>query len=127
MSSKHRPTEGPLWIFPKQDPSWTKQIIDEFNIHPVTAQVLVSRKFKDLEEIHDFLYAKLPDLHDPDLFLDMDIAVARVLKALQNKEKILVYGDNDVGWNHGCHSPNRVLPVSRLAGSRLHFQSDSPQ
>jgi hypothetical protein len=40
MSSRHRPTEGPLWIFPKQDPSWTKKIIDEFNIHPVTAQVL---------------------------------------------------------------------------------------
>ncbi len=96
MSNKHRSPEGPLWIFPEQDPSWTKQIIDEFNIHPVTAQVLATRNFKTLEEIHDFLYAKLPDLHDPDLFLDMDVAVNRALQALQNKEKILVYGDNDV-------------------------------
>jgi single-stranded-DNA-specific exonuclease len=96
MNNRHRLLEGPLWIFPKQDPTWTKKIIDEFNIHPVAAQVLVSRAFDDLDEIHDYLYAKLPDLHDPDLFLDMDIAVARVLKALQNKEKILVYGDNDV-------------------------------
>ncbi|HEX4839038.1 MAG TPA: single-stranded-DNA-specific exonuclease RecJ [Rhabdochlamydiaceae bacterium] len=96
MSNKHHMHEGPLWVFPEQDSSWTKQIIDEFNIHPVTAQVLASRSFKTLEEIHDFLYAKLPDLHDPDLFLDMDVATTRVLKALQNKEKILVYGDNDV-------------------------------
>ncbi|HEY5260405.1 MAG TPA: hypothetical protein VIJ46_07125 [Rhabdochlamydiaceae bacterium] len=77
MSNRHRSHEGPLWIFPEQDASWTKQIIDEFNIHPVTAQVLASRNFETLEEIHDFLYAKLPDLHDPDLFLDMDVAVAR--------------------------------------------------
>ncbi len=96
MSSRNRLHENPLWIFPKDDPSWIKKIIDEFNIHPVTAQILASRNFKNLEEIHDYLYAKLPDLHDPDLFLDMDVAVSRVLKALANKEKILVYGDNDV-------------------------------
>ena len=96
MNNRHQNHEGPLWVFPEQDLSWTKQIIDEFNIHPVTAHVLASRSFETLEEIHDFLYAKLPDLHDPDLFLDMDIAVAACLKALQNKEKILIYGDNDV-------------------------------
>lgn len=96
MSNKNHHHEGPLWVLPEQDSSWVKQIIDEFNIHPVTAEVLASRDFKTLEEIHDFLYAKLPDLHDPDLFLDMDVAVRRVLKALHSKEKILVYGDNDV-------------------------------
>lgn len=88
--------EAPIWIYPKQDPAWIKEIVDAFNIHPVTAQVLASRGFDDLDEIHDYLYAKLPDLHDPDLFLDMDKAIARILKALQEKEKILIYGDNDV-------------------------------
>lgn len=96
MSTRSRSSESPIWIYPKQDPAWVKEIVDEFNIHPVTAQVLASRRFDDLDEIHDFLYAKLPDLHDPDLFLDMDKAIHRVLKALENKEKILIYGDNDV-------------------------------
>lgn len=86
----------PLWVYPKPDVDWIKKIIQEFNIHPVTAQVLISRNFTDLEEIHNYLYAKLPDLYDPDLFPDMDKAVARVMTALKDKEKILIYGDNDV-------------------------------
>ncbi len=86
----------PIWIYPKIDDSWLKSIINEFNIHPVTAQVLASRGFKSLEHIHDFLYAKLPNLLDPQLFEDMDKAVDRVCKALKGKENILVYGDNDV-------------------------------
>lgn len=85
-----------VWVYPKDDPAWVKKIIDEFKIHPVTARLLASRKFSDLEEIHDYLYAKLPDLHDPDLFPDMDKAVGRILEALQNQENILIYGDNDV-------------------------------
>jgi single-stranded-DNA-specific exonuclease len=96
MNPRSKGTDSPIWIYPKQDPAWIKEIVDEFNIHPVTAQVIASRRFDDLEEIHDFLYAKLPELHDPDLFLDMDKAVHRVLKALEDKEKILIYGDNDV-------------------------------
>ncbi len=86
----------PIWIYPKTDAEWVKTIIKEFNIHPVTAQVLASRKFSSLEDIHDYLYAKLPNLHDPHLFPDMDKAVARVIDALKNKENILIYGDNDV-------------------------------
>ncbi len=58
-------TINPLWVYPESDPEWIKAIISEFSIHPVTAQVLASRGFTDLEEIHDYLYAKLPDLFDP--------------------------------------------------------------
>ena len=96
MSTKLGPQHPSTWVYPECDPDWKKEIIQEFNIHPVTAEVLASRKFESLEEIHSFLYAKLPDLHDPDLFPDMDKAATRILKALKNKEKILIYGDNDV-------------------------------
>jgi single-stranded-DNA-specific exonuclease len=85
-----------IWVYPKNDPILLKKIIDEFNIHPVTAQVLISRDFTSLEEIHSYLYAKLPNLYDPDLFKDMDKAVERVVKAIEDDECILIYGDNDV-------------------------------
>ncbi|MBS0621260.1 MAG: single-stranded-DNA-specific exonuclease RecJ [Verrucomicrobia bacterium] len=86
----------PIWVYPKVDPEWHKQIVQEFSIHPVTAHILASRNFDTLEDIHNFLYAKLPDLLDPHLFQDMDKAVDRVLHALKNHENILIYGDNDV-------------------------------
>jgi len=86
----------PLWVYPEIDPEWVKAIIQEFNIHPVTAHVLATRGFTSLEEIHDYLYAKLPNLFDPHLFPDMDKAVERTMAAIKNKENILVYGDNDV-------------------------------
>ncbi len=88
--------QNPIWVYPDNDPEWTESIISDFNIHPVTAQVLVSRGFETQEAIHDYLYAKLPNLHDPHLFPDMDKAVERVLLAFREKENILVYGDNDV-------------------------------
>ncbi len=85
-----------LWVYPKTDPILLTKIIDEFNLHPVTGQILISRGFTSSDQIHSFLYAKLPDLHNPALFNDMDKAVSRVMKALKNKEAILIYGDNDV-------------------------------
>ena len=92
----HKPSQNLTWIYPDVDSEWVKKIIREFNIHPVTAQVLAARGFKDFDEIHNFLYAKLPNLHDPHLFPDMDKAVRRISEALKHKEPILVYGDNDV-------------------------------
>jgi single-stranded-DNA-specific exonuclease len=89
-------TQEPVWIYPKENSSWLDHIIREFSIHPITAQILVSRGFTSLDAIHDFLYAKLPDLYDPKRFLDMNKAVQRIDKALKAEECILIYGDNDV-------------------------------
>lgn len=111
----HAPT---IWVYPKSDPDWMKKIIQEFNIHPVTAQVLVSRGFTDFEEIHDYLYAKLPNLYDPDLFPDMDKAVFRVMAALKAKEKILIYGDNDVD---GITSTALLSEFFEFIGARVAY------
>lgn len=96
MLSWHNMHENPLWVYPKEDPQWKEAIIKEFKIHPVIAQILVSRGFTTLEQIHDYLYAKLPDLHDPFLMAEMPQAVDRVIKAIKDQENILIYGDNDV-------------------------------
>jgi len=94
--TKHAPSDDPDWIKPEIDSAWCQEIVNEFHIHPVLAQVLASRGFDSLEAIHDFLYAKLPQLIDPNLFADMDKATERILTALEKGENILVYGDNDV-------------------------------
>lgn len=86
----------PLWVYPEKNPAFLQKIVAEFNIHPIIAQILISRGYKTVEEVHEFLYAKLPNLHSPDLFPDMDRAVERIVKSLKDQEPILIYGDNDV-------------------------------
>lgn len=88
--------EDLLWVEPKEDPVLLNSLIEEFNIHPITAHIFINRNFTQLEEVHKFLYAKLPDLLDPYLFPGMSEAVNRVCQALDEKQSILIYGDNDV-------------------------------
>lgn len=96
MHSLFHHHESPVWIYPKINNEWKESIIKEFKIHPVTAQILISRGFTTLDQIHDYLYSKLPDLHDPFLMPEMQKAVDRICHAIKNKEHILIYGDNDV-------------------------------
>lgn len=89
-------TEELLWVEPHENPKLLSKLIDEFNIHATTAKIFVNRNLIEFDAIHKFLYAKLPDLLDPYLFPGMSEAVDRVCKALDQKESILIYGDNDV-------------------------------
>jgi single-stranded-DNA-specific exonuclease len=125
------------WIYPEKNDELLKKIVSEFGIHPVTAQILISRGFKDLEKIHEFLYAKLPSLYDPELFADMDVAVDRILTAIDKNQNILIYGDNDVdgmsaaallteflktiGGNIFFDIPNRSSLKKSLIGDALEF------
>jgi len=108
----------PLWVYPEKNPTLFQSIVSEFNIHPVTAQVLISRGFKTLEEIHEYLYAKLPNLYDPDLFPDMDKAVERIVSAIHKKQSILIYGDNDVD---GMTAAALLTDFLRTIGADVHF------
>ncbi len=85
-----------LWVFPKEETPLIKNLVSEFNIHPVMAQALISRGYRKKQDVHQFLYAKLLYLHSPNLLLDIEKAVARIYLALKNKERIIVVGDNDV-------------------------------
>jgi single-stranded-DNA-specific exonuclease len=88
--------KGPLWIYPELDQDWVDEIISEFSLNPITAQVLAGKNLNDTDEIHDYLYGKLPNLLDPHLFPQMDKAVERIFEALKKNEIILICGDNDV-------------------------------
>lgn len=62
----------------------------------VIANLLVQRGIKTFNEAKAFFRPRMADLHDPYLMKDMDKAVARLEKAIENQEKILIYGDYDV-------------------------------
>ncbi len=73
-----------------------RELAQAIGISPILAQLLVQRGITTAIEAKKFFRPQLPDLHDPFLMKDMDIAVERLNKAMGKKERILIYGDYDV-------------------------------
>lgn len=85
-----------LWKPYAADPRLVKLLSEETGVSPVIAQLLANRGVKTPQQASDFLFGKLSNCHDPLLMKDMEKAAARILKAVANKERILIYGDYDV-------------------------------
>lgn len=82
------------WSIPRQTIEIDKQIIKKFNISPLLEKALVSKGYTTQTDI-EHLLSKEELFHDPMLLGDMEKAVSRIHKAIENSEKILVYGDYD--------------------------------
>lgn len=84
------------WQFAPQveDADFTK-IARKAGLGPEAARLLFSRGIKDEDQLSRFLTPTLDDLHDPYLLHDMDKAVNRIRRAIEQGELILVYGDYD--------------------------------
>lgn len=72
----------------------TRRLAEECNIEPFLALMAYSRGYTDSFELDEFLSHDVPDL-DPYAFPDMEQGVNRVREAINNKEKILIFGDYD--------------------------------
>ncbi|HSZ26523.1 MAG TPA: single-stranded-DNA-specific exonuclease RecJ [Cytophagaceae bacterium] len=85
------------WIIKDSpDPEKVNELASKLTIDVLLASLLVQRGIETFEEARKFFRPSLDDLHDPFLMKDMDRAIARLEKAFQNNEKILIYGDYDV-------------------------------
>lgn len=73
----------------------TKRIAKENGISELLASLLINRGICEREEIAAFLHPGPEQLFDPFLLDGMQAAVARIQKALEQKERICVYGDYD--------------------------------
>ena len=84
------------WQFAPQveDADFTK-IAKKAGLGPEAARLLFSRGIKAEDSLTRFLAPSLDDLHDPYLLHDMDKAVNRIRRAIEQGEFILVYGDYD--------------------------------
>ena len=85
------------WIFPKAvDEAEVARLVREAGIAPWVAECLVRRGLSEPEVAVKFLKPLLRTLSDPFLLPGMDAAVARVLAAVEKRERIVLYGDYDV-------------------------------
>ena len=73
-----------------------KKLSKSLNISIPNAQLLVQRGIETFDEAKTFFRPQLDNLYDPFLMKDMQTAVDRLSKAINNKESILIYGDYDV-------------------------------
>ncbi|HFR4575897.1 TPA: single-stranded-DNA-specific exonuclease RecJ [Streptococcus suis] len=64
-------------------------------LDPIAAKLLYERGIQTAEDLQKFLQPSLEDLHDPYLLHDMDKAVERIRRAIEDYEQILIYGDYD--------------------------------
>ncbi len=71
-------------------------LAEELGISIILARFLKERGIHTAAGARKFFRPQLPDLHDPFLMNDMDLAIERLNKAMGRKERIMVYGDYDV-------------------------------
>ncbi|TDE06529.1 single-stranded-DNA-specific exonuclease RecJ [Flavobacterium hiemivividum] len=83
-------------IKPKPSEEKIKHLAQALNVEDFVAQLLVQRGIETFEDAKNFFRPSLDHLHDPYLMKDMEKAVERIEKAIENQERILVFGDYDV-------------------------------
>ena len=84
------------WEFYENDEVAVKKIQDEFGLSRLLSTIIANKGLQTKQEIEVFLNPTRKDFHDPYLMPDMEIAVDRIIKAIENKEKVIIYGDYDV-------------------------------
>ncbi len=83
-------------IRPPGDPDNVRRLVEEIHVPEVIASILISRGITDYETAKAFFRPSLQQLLNPFLMHDMEKAVARIVHARAQGERILVYGDYDV-------------------------------
>ena len=107
------------WLEPKSHDQYKiREISDSLRIPPLISSILFDRGYTTRDEIKKFLYPSLSDLSDPFLLPGLERAVMRILTALKNREKIVLYGDYDVDGLSG--TALLFLVLSRL-GAELSY------
>ena len=84
------------WEFYTENEDRINEIAEKFSISTTLAKILLNRGIDEDDKIKVFLNPTRDDFYDPFLMKDMDKTVDRIINAINNKEKVIIYGDYDV-------------------------------
>jgi single-stranded-DNA-specific exonuclease len=84
------------WVKKAVEPEMVKELHERYGIDALTASILARRGITEGEEVLFYLEDDPRYLHSPFLFKDMEDAVDRILNAVEEGEKVLIFGDRDV-------------------------------
>lgn len=84
------------WVVKEQDAETVRRLSTGLNVSELIAKLLINRGMDTVEKARIFLNKSIDGLHDPLLLPDMEKAVERINRAVEQREKILIYGDYDV-------------------------------
>lgn len=94
------------------------QIVDQCQLPPVLAKLLVARGCKDVKEAQLFLKPQLQQIKQPQYLHDMDKAVARIKQAIADGEQITIYGDYDAD---GMTSTTVMYEALESLGAQVNY------
>lgn len=97
------------WTIRKHDFDEVRSLAEILGLPPLVAALLISRGYRDEDSARKFLNPHFDDLHDPALLKGMPEAVARIILAVEKKEKVLIWGDYDVDGTTGTVLLRKVL------------------
>ena len=84
------------WQIYEIDVDKVEELKEKYKLNDLLATILVNRGITSKEKIRQFLEPTRQDFYNPYLMKDMEIAVERIVKAIENQEKVIIYGDYDV-------------------------------
>jgi single-stranded-DNA-specific exonuclease len=99
------------WDIKKHDRAAVNALADQLRVKPLIAALLISRGHDTAEKATRFLNPAYEHLHDPLLLKGMREAADRVHRAIDDREKVLIWGDYDVDGTTGTVLLRRALKM----------------
>ena len=100
MNSANNKAKEKRWVLKssadKEQKVFIRKIASELGINPIISELLYNRGYKDALSAKNFLYMENEMLANPFEMKDMENGVLRIKSAIENHEKITIYGDYDV-------------------------------
>ena len=104
------------WLDSPVDAESVRRLARELEVSPLVARLLVQRGLTEPAAAQAFLHPSLGQLHAPERMAGMREAVERLRRALEQHEKILIYGDYDVD---GTMAVVVLLTALRMLGAEV--------